>query len=112
MSPPHAQAPPIEPGPVTAPHTHCPTQAHLVPNTQPRPKNHPHPPPGRGGTLFALGWMFAIRGGVFVQWVWGAVAGTRSIGVAWAWSGLTLLLGIPLYWIARRSDPHLDRLDD
>ena len=62
-------------------------------------------------SLSSLDSMFGNTGGVIGQSVWGVVARARSIGVAWAWSGLTLLLGIPLYWIARRSDPHHDKLD-
>jgi uncharacterized membrane protein len=38
------------------------------------------------------------------------VARTRSIGEAWAWSGLTLFLAIPLYWMARRKDRRLDAI--
>src|SRR3989454_6212026 len=38
------------------------------------------------------------------------VVRTRAIGTAWAWSGLTLLLGIPLYWRARSRDQEQDKL--
>jgi hypothetical protein len=34
----------------------------------------------------------------------------RSIGEAWAWSGATLLFGLPLYWLARRRNGKLDRI--
>jgi hypothetical protein len=33
----------------------------------------------------------------------------RSIGEAWMYSGFTLILGMPLYWMARRNDHELDR---
>jgi hypothetical protein len=55
--------------------------------------------------------MFANGGGVLGQTAWGWVARTRSIGTAWAWSGVTLLLGIPLYWLARRRDRHWDTIN-
>ena len=70
-----------------------------------------HIPSAQRATIISLDSMFGNTGGVIGQSVWGVVARARSIGVAWAWSGLTLLLGIPLYWIARRSDPHHDKLD-
>ena len=70
-----------------------------------------HIPSAQRATIISLDSMFASSGGVLGQTAWGWVARTRSIGTAWAWSGLTLLLGIPLYWIARRRDRHLDRID-
>src|SRR5690348_7254538 len=69
-----------------------------------------HIPSAQRATIISLDSMFASSGGVLGQTVWGWVARTRSIGTAWAWSGLTLLLGIPLYWLARRRDRHLDRI--
>ncbi|HKW41350.1 MAG TPA: MFS transporter [Gemmatimonadales bacterium] len=71
-----------------------------------------HIPSAQRATIISLDSMFASSGGVIGQSVWGWVARTRSIGTAWAWSGVTLLLGIPLYWIARRNDPHLDAIPD
>ena len=69
-----------------------------------------HIPSAQRATIISLDSMFASSGGVLGQTLWGRVARTRSIGTAWAWSGLTLLLGIPLYWIARRRDRHLDTM--
>jgi len=69
-----------------------------------------HIPSAQRATIISLDSMFASSGGVLGQTVWGWLARTRSIGTAWAWSGLTLLLGIPLYWIARRRDQHLDTI--
>jgi MFS family permease len=71
-----------------------------------------HIPSAQRATILSLDSMFGNLGGVIGQAGWGAVARVRSIGVAWAYSGLTLLLGIPLYWIARRSDKHLDAIID
>jgi MFS family permease len=71
-----------------------------------------HIPSAQRATIISLDSMFGNTGGVIGQSAWGAVAKVRSIGVAWAYSGLTLLLGIPLYWIARRSDKHLDAIID
>ena len=69
-----------------------------------------HIPSAQRATIISLDSMFASSGGVLGQTLWGRVARTRSIGTAWAWSGLTLLLGIPLYWLARRRDGHLDAM--
>jgi MFS family permease len=71
-----------------------------------------HIPSAQRATILSLDSMFGNLGGVIGQGAWGRVAKVRSIGVAWAYSGLTLLLGIPLYWIARRSDKHLDAIVD
>jgi MFS family permease len=68
-----------------------------------------HIPSDRRATIISLDSMFASTGGVIGQSGWGAVARARSIGTAWAWSGATLLLAIPLYWRARRRDPSQDR---
>src|SRR5881296_3075174 len=69
-----------------------------------------HIPSAQRATIISLDSMFASSGGVLGQTVWGWLGGTGSVGSAWAWSGLTLLLGIPLYWIARRRDQHLDTI--
>jgi len=71
-----------------------------------------HIPSAQRATILSLDSMFGNLGGVIGQSGWGAIARVRSIGMAWAYSGLTLLLGIPLYWIARRSDKHLDAIID
>ena len=69
-----------------------------------------HIPSAQRATILSLDSMFANSGGVVGQSVWGWVARTRSIGQAWAWSGLTLLLAVPLYWMARRKDRRLDAI--
>lgn len=67
-------------------------------------------PSAQRGTILSLDSMFADTGGVVGQSAWGWVARTRSIGEAWAWSGLTLLLAIPLYGMARRNDRRFDAI--
>jgi MFS family permease len=69
-----------------------------------------HIPSAQRATIISLDSMFVSSGGVVGQSVWGWLARTRSIGTAWAWSGVTLLFGIPLYWMARRSDGKLDAI--
>jgi MFS family permease len=69
-----------------------------------------HIPSAQRATILSLDSMFANSGGVAGQSVWGWVARRRSIGEAWAWSGLTLFLAIPLYWMARRRDRRLDAI--
>ncbi len=69
-----------------------------------------HIPSAQRATIISLDSMFASSGGVLGQTGWGWVARTRSIGTAWAWSGLTLVLGIPLYWLARKRDQHHDAI--
>jgi MFS family permease len=69
-----------------------------------------HIPSAQRATILSLDSMFADAGGVVGQSVWGWVARMRSIGEAWAWSGLTLVLAVPLYWVARRSDRRLDAI--
>jgi MFS family permease len=69
-----------------------------------------HIPSAQRATILSLDSMFASSGGVVGQSVWGWVARIRSIGEAWAWSGLTLFLAIPLYWMARRRDRRLDAI--
>lgn len=70
-----------------------------------------HIPSAQRATIISLDAMFGSSGGVIGQSLWGAVARTRSIGVAWMWSGVTLLVGIPLYWMAGQRERKLDRLD-
>ena len=69
-----------------------------------------HIPSAQRATILSLDSMFANSGGVVGQSVWGWVARMRSIGEAWAWSGLTLFFAIPLYWMARRRDRQLDAI--
>jgi MFS family permease len=69
-----------------------------------------HIPSDRRATIISLDSMFASSGGVLGQTLWGGVARTSSIGTAWAGSGATLLLGVPLYWLARRRDRTLDAI--
>jgi hypothetical protein len=69
-----------------------------------------HIPSAQRATILSLDSVFANSGGVVGQSAWGWVARTRSIGEAWAWSGLTLFLAIPLYWMARRKDRRLDAI--
>src|SRR5437773_1219232 len=63
-----------------------------------------HIPSAQRATILSLDSMFGNLGGVIGQSGWGWVARMRSIGVAWAYSGATLLLGLPLYWLARRGE--------
>jgi MFS family permease len=69
-----------------------------------------HIPSAQRATIISLDSMFASTGGVIGQSGWGAVARARSIGTAWVGSGATLLLAIPLYWMARRRDQQQDKL--
>jgi MFS family permease len=69
-----------------------------------------HIPSAQRATIISLDSMFANIGGVAGQGAWGWIARTRSIGEAWVWSGATLLLGLPLYWLARRNDRRLDEI--
>jgi MFS family permease len=69
-----------------------------------------HIPSAQRATILSLDSMFANSGGVVGQSVWGWVARRRSIAEAWAGSGLTLLLAVPLYWMARRRDRRLDAI--
>ena len=63
-----------------------------------------HIPSAQRATILSLDSMFGNLGGVIGQSGWGWVARMLSIGVAWAYSGATLLLGLPLYWLARRGE--------
>ena len=67
-----------------------------------------HIPSAQRATIISLDSMFASVGGVVGQSGWGWLARARSIGEAWAYSGAALLLGLPLYWLARRRDRTLD----
>jgi MFS family permease len=67
-----------------------------------------HIPSAQRATIISLDALFADAGGVAGQSGWGYLAKVRSIGEAWMYSGASLLVGIPLYWIARRSDKQLD----
>lgn len=69
-----------------------------------------HIPSAQRATIISLDSTFASVGGVLGQSVWGWLARARSIGEAWVWSGATLLLGLPLYWLARRRDRRLDAI--
>jgi MFS family permease len=69
-----------------------------------------HIPSAQRATILSLDSMFADIGGVVGQSGWGWLARVRSIGEAWAWSGATLLFGLPLYWLARRRNGKLDRV--
>ena len=69
-----------------------------------------HIPSAQRATILSLDSMFADIGGVAGQSGWGWLARMRSIGEAWAWSGATLLFGLPLYWLARRRNGKLDRI--
>ena len=39
---------------------------------------------------------------------WGYLARVRSIAAAWVYSGASLVLAVPVYWMARRNDRKLD----
>jgi len=67
-----------------------------------------HIPSAQRATIISLDSIFANLGGVIGQSGWGLVARTRLIGEAWAYSGVTLLLGLPLYWLARRGEARTD----
>ena len=68
-----------------------------------------HIPSAQRATIISLDALFADAGGVAGQSGWGYLAKMRSIGEAWMFSGMTVILGVPLYWIARRNDQELDR---
>lgn len=68
-----------------------------------------HIPSAQRATIISLDSMFADLGGVGGQSGWGYLAKVRSIGEAWIYSGATLLIGVPLYWLARRNDDSLDK---
>ena len=68
-----------------------------------------HIPSAQRATIISLDALFADAGGVGGQSGWGYLAKVRSIGEAWMYSGATLMLGAPLYWMARRNDKDLDK---
>ncbi len=63
-----------------------------------------HIPSAERATILSLDAMFGDAGGAVGQAAWGGLAATRSIGEAWTYAGATLLLGLPLYWLARRGE--------
>jgi len=70
-----------------------------------------HIPSAQRATIISLDSLFADVGGVLGQSGWGYLAKMRSIGEAWLYSGMTMILGVPLYLIARKNDQHLDRFE-
>jgi MFS-type transporter involved in bile tolerance (Atg22 family) len=66
-----------------------------------------HIPSAQRATIISLDSFFANAGGVVGQWGWGSLAKRRSIADAWVYAGATLLLGAPLYWLARRGERRL-----
>src|SRR5256712_243392 len=69
---------------------------------------HPVVRPVMLASLVSRASMCARAGGVMGESGGGGLARVRSIGEAWAFAGATLLLGLPLYWVARRNDRRLD----
>jgi MFS family permease len=67
-----------------------------------------HIPSGQRATIISLDALFADAGGVAGQSGWGYLSKVQSIGEAWLYSGMTLVIGAPLYWIARRNDHQVD----
>ncbi len=68
-----------------------------------------HIPSAQRATIISLDSFFANLGGVVGQSGWGYLARARGIAAAWLAGGATLLLGAPLYWLARRRDRTQDR---
>jgi MFS family permease len=68
-----------------------------------------HIPSAQRATIISLDSFFANLGGVAGQSGWGYLAKGRGIAAAWVAGGATLLLGAPLYWLARRRDRTQDR---
>lgn len=68
-----------------------------------------HIPSEQRATIISLDALFADAGGVGGQTGWGYLSKIRSIGEAWMYSGAMLLIGVPLYWIAKRNDKDLDK---
>jgi MFS family permease len=68
-----------------------------------------HIPSAQRATIISLDSLFADVGGVLGQSGWGYLAKARSIGEAWMYSGATLIVGVPLYWLASRNDRDQDR---
>ena len=68
-----------------------------------------HIPSAQRATIISLDALFADAGGVAGQSGWGYLSKVQSIGEAWLYSGMTVALGVPLYWIARKNDKELDQ---
>jgi MFS family permease len=68
-----------------------------------------HIPSAQRATIISLDSCFANLGGVAGQGAWGWLARARGIADAWVAAGATLLLGVPLYLLARRRDRVLDQ---
>lgn len=67
-----------------------------------------HIPSAQRATIISLDSFFANVGGVAGQSGWGYLARARSIAEAWVAAGAFLVVGVPSYWLARRSDRRLD----
>ncbi len=63
-----------------------------------------HIPSAQRATIISLDSFFANLGGVAGQSGWGYLARIRSIAEAWMYAGAALVVGIPLYWLAGRSE--------
>lgn len=70
-----------------------------------------HIPSAQRATIISLDSFFANIGGVAGQSGWGYLAKMRTIGEAWVYAGVTMIVGVPLYWLARRHDKELDRFE-
>jgi MFS family permease len=68
-----------------------------------------HIPSEQRATIISLDALFADAGGVAGQSGWGYLAKVRSIGEAWIYAGVTLLVDVPMYLIARKNDKELDK---
>jgi MFS family permease len=68
-----------------------------------------HIPSAQRATIISLDALFADAGGVAGQSGWGYLSKVKSIGEAWLYSGMTVVLGVPLYWIARKNDKEFDQ---
>jgi MFS family permease len=67
-----------------------------------------HIPSAQRATIISLDSFFSNLGGVAGQSGWGYLARARSIADAWVAGGATLLIGVPLFWLARRADRERD----
>jgi MFS family permease len=67
-----------------------------------------HIPSAQRATIISLDSLFADMGGVVGQSGWGYLAKVRSIGEAWMYAGVSLVLAVPLYGMARKNDRELD----
>jgi MFS family permease len=68
-----------------------------------------HIPSAQRATIISLDSFFANLGGVGGQSGWGYLAKARGLAEAWVAGGAALLVGVPLYLMARRRDKALDR---